>query len=115
MTPLYAEEIHMLEGLDDDELENYMEENPQIVPLLEIDVMETTKTYTTPATTTEQDYEPNEESVIELHPPHDAFDREMEISRRVVATVLGEINVGSLEAPQALLTAKDLPLRKKPP
>ena len=43
----------MLEGLDDDELENYMEENPQIVPLLEIDVMETTETYTTPATITD--------------------------------------------------------------
>ena len=105
----------MVEGLDDEELENYLDKNPWIVPLFEIDVIETAETYTTPATTVEQDCEPNEEALIELRRVHDAFDREMEISRRVVATVLGEINVGSLEAPQALLTAKDLPLWKKPP
>ena len=35
---LYAEEIHMLEGLEDEELERYLDENPRIVPLFEIDV-----------------------------------------------------------------------------
>ena len=28
MTPLYADEIHMLEGLEDEELEQYLDENP---------------------------------------------------------------------------------------
>ena len=38
MTVLYAEEIHMLEGLEDEELERYLDKNPRIVPLPEIDV-----------------------------------------------------------------------------
>ena len=41
MTPLYMEEINMLEGLDDEELDNYLEENPQIVPLFEVDIIKT--------------------------------------------------------------------------
>ena len=28
ISPLYAEEIHMLEGLEDEELERYLDENP---------------------------------------------------------------------------------------
>ena len=38
ISPLYAEEIHMLEGLEDEELERYLHENPRIVPLFEMDV-----------------------------------------------------------------------------
>ena len=33
LTPLYAEEIHMLEGLEDEEVDQYLEENPWLVPL----------------------------------------------------------------------------------
>ena len=73
----------MVEGLDDEELENYLDKNPWIVPLFEIDVIETAETYTTPATTVEQDCEPNEEALIELRRVHDAFDRDIEILRRV--------------------------------
>ena len=67
----------MVEGLDDEELENYLDKNPWIVPLFEIDAIEKTETYTTPATAAEQDYEdnePNDEAIIELHRVHDAFD-----------------------------------------
>ena len=38
ISPPYAEEIHMLEGLEDEELERYLDENPWIVPLFEIDI-----------------------------------------------------------------------------
>ena len=38
ISPLYAEEIHMQEGLEDEELERYLDENPRIVPLFEMDV-----------------------------------------------------------------------------
>ena len=34
--PLYVEEVNMLEGLDEAELEAYLDENPRIVPLFEI-------------------------------------------------------------------------------
>ena len=62
----------MLEGLEDEELEKYLDKNSRIVPLFEIDVIETAETYTTPTTTVEQDYEPNEEALIELRRAHDA-------------------------------------------
>ena len=61
MTQLYAEEIHMLEGLKHDKLEKYLDENPRIVPPFEIDVVETAETYTTPTTAMGQDEEPSEE------------------------------------------------------
>ena len=38
VTPLYAESINMLEGLPDEEVDRYLEENPKIVPLFEVDI-----------------------------------------------------------------------------
>ena len=69
MKPLYAEDINMLEGVDDTELEAYLEEHPRIIPLFEIDVIETATNYAT--TDWEEAYEPD---------PREAFEREMEIS-----------------------------------
>ena len=100
----------MLEGLKDDELEKYPDENPRIVPLFEIDVVETNETYTTSTPAAEWDDEPSEEAIMELRCAQDAFDQEMEISRHITATTLEEINVGTPEAPGALSVAKDLPL-----
>ena len=59
MTPLYAEDINMLEGVDDKELEAYMEEHPRIVPLFEIDVMEVVGEYAIHKSTQEEAYEPD--------------------------------------------------------
>ena len=115
MIPLYIEEIHMLEGLDDEELENDLDENPRIMPLFEIDIIETSGTYAMSATTAEHDFEPNTDALMELHRAQDAFEREMEISRRVTTTSLEEINVGTPDAPRTLSNAKNLPLRKKQP
>ena len=36
---MYAKSINMMEGLEDNEIEQYMEENPRIIPLFEIDVV----------------------------------------------------------------------------
>ena len=74
-----VEEAHMLEGLDDEELENYLQENPRIIPLFEIDVIEMVGTYTTLATG-DDDYEPNTKALMELRGAQDALEREMEIS-----------------------------------
>ena len=51
----------MLEGLDD-ELENYLEENPQILPLFDIDVIETAGAYTTPTIAGDEECETSHES-----------------------------------------------------
>ena len=58
ISPLYAEEIHMLEGLEDEELERYLDENPRIVPLFEIDVRGTADSYASPIGSTSHDDEP---------------------------------------------------------
>ena len=52
ISPLFVEEIHMLEGLEDKELERYLDENPRIVPLFEIDVGGTMESYASPIKTT---------------------------------------------------------------
>ena len=79
ISPLYAEEIHMLEGLEDEELERYLDENPRIVPLFEIDVRGTADSYASPMGSTGHDDEPGEEALAELQRAQEAFEREMEI------------------------------------
>ena len=40
ITPLYAEGVNMLDGLADDKVNCYLEENPRIVSLFRIDIVE---------------------------------------------------------------------------
>ena len=98
MTP----EIHMLEGLEDEELERYLDENQRIVSLFEIDVGGTSETYASPVDNATPDKEPSKEDIVELRCAQDAFEREREILRRVMTTALEDINVGMVEAPWAL-------------
>ena len=100
ISQLYAEEIHMLEGLEgleDEELERYLGENPRIVPLFEIDVGETAESYSSPIKTTTDGDEPGENAIAELRRAQEAFEREIEISRWVAATELKEINMGTTD------------------
>ena len=55
-SPLYAEGVHMLDGLADEEVDDFLEDHPTIIPLFEIDVI--------PAIDT-----PRDEEVTEA-PPH---------------------------------------------
>ena len=70
MTSLYAKDINMLEGLDD-ELKNYLAENPRIVPLFDIDVIETVGAYTTPVIVRDEEGEPDTEILMEFHRAQD--------------------------------------------
>ena len=45
--PLYAEAVNMMEGLDEGEVNQYFEENPKIIPLFEIDVVDIITPYIT--------------------------------------------------------------------
>ena len=38
-TPLYAEGVHMLDGLADEEVDDFLEDHPTIIPLFEIDAI----------------------------------------------------------------------------
>ena len=113
MTPLYTEEVHMLEGLDNKELETYLEENPEIVPFCKIDVIEMTGAYATSGTIRARECESDMKALMELHRVQDAFYQEMEISRRVMTSTLEEINVETSDEPCPLLIAKDLPPSEK--
>ena len=64
----------MLQGLDDEELVNYLEENPRIVPLFEIDIIETAGAYTTPTITRDEECEPDTKALKDLYRPQDAFE-----------------------------------------
>ena len=56
----------MLEELNAEEMENYLEENPRIVPKFDIDVIETVGAYTMPAIAGDDNYKPDTDALIEL-------------------------------------------------
>ena len=89
----------MLEGVDDAELEAYLDDHPWIVPLFEIDIIETAADYAPSNTLQEEAYEPDPESIMELSRTHAAFESEMEISRRVTTSTLQKVNVGTTADP----------------
>ena len=80
ISPLYSKEIHMLEGLEDEELERYLDKNPCIVPLFEIDVGKTAESNASPIETTTNDDEPGEDAIAELRRAQEVFKRKMEIN-----------------------------------
>ena len=45
LIPLYAKSINMLDGLSDDQVNQYLEEHPKIVPLFEVDIAEAVTLY----------------------------------------------------------------------
>ena len=98
----------MLEGMEDTELEAYLEENSRIVPLFEIDVLETANENVSKIAPNGEEYEPDPEYMLELSKAREAFKRETRISRRVTTSTMEEINVGSADAPRLLAIAKDL-------
>ena len=65
ITPLYADDINMLEGVDDAELEAYLEEHPRIILLFKIDLIETTTDYATHTAGQEYAYELDLASIME--------------------------------------------------
>ena len=109
ISPLYAEEKHMLEGLEDEELERYLNKNPQIVPIFEIDVGGTSDSYACPIESMGHEDEPGEEAIAELQWTQEAFKRVMEILRWVAATELEEVNMRTTENPRTISIAKNLP------
>ena len=95
LTPLYTEEIHMLDGQEDEEVDQYLEENPWLIPLFEIGVIEAANMYIKPTMAEDNVCEPDREATMELRRAQEAFDCEMEVSRRVTDSALEEINIGT--------------------
>ena len=108
--PLYAEGVHMLNGLADDEMESFLDEHPTIVPLFEIDVLTVVEPYLAETNRSRQEApcELDPEFVKELQHGRDALDRELVISQQVKASTLEEVNLSSSTEPRTLKIAKDL-------
>ena len=69
-TPLYAEGVHMLDGLADEEVEDFLENHPTIIPLFEMDTILAVGTPPNGDVTEEslpQD-EPDSTTIVELCP-----------------------------------------------
>jgi hypothetical protein len=90
----------MLEGLTEEEANTFLQENPTLVPLYEIDVVKKVESY--------QYSTDANEAVIELGRAREALERELAVSQRVRATELEELNLGTAEEPRNVLVAKEL-------
>ena len=96
--PLYAESINMLDGLADDEFNQYQDEHPKIVPLFEVDVAEAVTPY---VTYIEKEFdEPDQETTRELRQAQESL--EMVVSQRVKASQLEEVDLGTGEEPKPI-------------
>ena len=85
----------MLDGLADDEEDDFLHDHPTIIPLFEINAIPTVEPPTREEVTEEtlpQD-EPDPTTVAELRHARDAFERELAISQRVKASTLETINL----------------------
>ena len=85
----------MLDGLADDEVEDFLDDHPTIIPLFEINAILTVEPPEGEDVTEEtlpQD-EPDPTTVAELRHARDAFERELAISQQVKASTLETINL----------------------
>ena len=113
-TPLYAEGVHMLDGLAEEEVDDFLEDPPTIIPLFEIDVVSTIGSPPTEDVTkvSLSQEEPDPKTIAELRHARDACERELAISQRVKASTLESLNHGSDENPRMLQIANNLPADK---
>ena len=79
LTPLYAESINMLEGLVEEEVDQYLDEHPKIVPLFEVDVAEAVTSYIVHLE--EVGDELDWEAIRELQQAQESLEREMAVSQ----------------------------------
>ena len=78
--PLYAEGVHMLYGLTDDEMHSFLAENTTIVPPFEIDVLSAMEPYIATNSKPNNLHEPDPTSLKELQQAREALEREIAIS-----------------------------------
>ena len=110
---MYVESINTLEVLDDGETNQYFDDNPRIIPLFEIDVVD----IITPSMSNgEKDVDvldgeetPDDKTLRELPLQQEAMEREMHVSQQVQASTLEELNMADNETePRTVLIAKEM-------
>ena len=105
---LDAEFVNTFEGLDDGEVIQYFDENPRIIPLFEIDVVD----IITPSMSNgEKDVEEplDDKTLIELRLQQEAMETEIHVSGRVQVVALEELNLADIDMEQqTMLIAKEM-------
>ena len=105
---IHAEAVNMLEGLDQAKEDKYFEENPKIIPLFEVDIMQTLTPYIDEDDKGEE-VPLDDKTLRELRLQHESLEREMQVSQRVQASALQELNLADIDAePRTILIAKDM-------
>ena len=79
---IHAEAVNMLEGLDEAKEDKYFEENPKIIPLFEVDIMQTLTPYIDEDDKGEE-VPLDDKTLRELWLQQEASEREMQVSQRV--------------------------------
>jgi Asp-tRNA(Asn)/Glu-tRNA(Gln) amidotransferase B subunit len=87
----------MLEGLTKEEADTFLQENPTLMSLYEIDEAEPYQ-YAADA----------DAVVVELGRAREAFEQDFVVSQRVQATELVDLNLGMTEEPRNIFVAKEL-------
>ena len=67
----------MLDGFPDEEVNRYLEEDPKIVPLFEVDITAAVGPYIT----IPKSDEPDQEAIRDLHQAQESLEKEMTISQ----------------------------------
>ena len=95
----------------DEEVDEFLEDHPTIIPLFEINAIppigQAQDTGVTEDSPPQE--EPDPTTVAELRQARDAFERELAMSQRVKASTLETINLGLDENPRTLQIANNLP------
>ena len=104
--PVHAEAVNIMEGLDEVEENHYFNDNPKIIPLFEVDILQVQTPYVD-----SQELPLDEQTMKEIRLQQEATEREMKISQRVQASTLEEVNlveeVNVLE-PRTMLAVRDM-------
>jgi hypothetical protein len=82
----------------EEEADTFLQENPTLVPLYEIDIVKEAELYQLS----------EEAAIVELGRAREALERELAVSQRVRPTELEELNLGTAEEPRNVLIAKEL-------
>ena len=101
----------MLEGLVDEEIDCYLDENLRIVPLFEVDVAKAVSPYIVQPDDAGEG--PDQDAIWELRQTQDILEREMAISQRVNASQLEEVILGTGEETRPVHVAKEMPPEEK--
>jgi hypothetical protein len=100
MAPVYAKSVNILEGLTEEKADVFLQENPTLVSLYEIDMVKEAGPF--------QYFADAEAAVVKLGKAREALEQELVVSQRVWATELEELNLGVEKEPCNVLVSKEL-------